>query len=66
MTSSNLPTSILVSYQTLLKANLSVVKNMLVCEAELVRPPQGQSTWLVSTKKTPQTPFLIQDDSQIR
>ena len=29
MTSSNLPTSILVSYQTFLKANLSLVKNTL-------------------------------------
>ena len=45
MTSSNLPTSISVSYQTFLKANLSVVKNMLVCEAELVRLRVNRPAW---------------------
>ena len=66
MTSSNLPTSISVSYQTILKANLSVVKNMLVCEAVLVSLSQGQSTWMVTTKKILQTQFLIQVIFQIR
>ena len=63
MTSSNLPTSISVSYQTILKANLSVVKNMLVCEAVLVSLSQGQSTWMVTTKKDPANP--ISDPSHL-
>ena len=46
MTSSNLPTSIsVVSYQTFLKANLSVVKNMLGCEAEIVSLRVNRPDW---------------------
>ena len=52
--SSNLPTSISVSYHTrLVKASLSVVKNMLPA-----RLRQGQSTLVVTTKKAPQNSTL--------